>query len=207
MEDVAGPAIAEAEEEALPDEAVLAAGVTVGEELADDEPVGDTPDEIPDWLRDLDRVEAEGDAALAVSEAEESAAVAEEVPLIDEIPDWLRDLDKVDVEEVPATAMFGDEDEVEEEAQEGAVPASLLALVAAGLLDESDLESAMAEMSDEDLESQREEDVPGWLSELVEEDEQAVAEAVPAAAEPILQELPTPVLEMPVKEEPPVVEP
>ena len=178
MEDAAGPVVAEVAGEPEPDEAPE--GVAEG-----------APEGIPDWLRALGQPEEK------VAQVEEPAAVEEEVPLIDEIPDWLRDLDKLEVEEISASPVTGDEPQaVAEEGGEGAVPESLLALVAAGLLDESDLESAMAEMSDEDLASQRAEDIPEWLSELVEEDAPAAAEAEPAAGEPPLQEIPTPVLEM-----------
>ena len=167
--------------EAPPDDEVLAV-----EALAVDALAGDSPDEVPDWLRDLDAAEVEevAEPMVAEVETEEAPSVAEEVPLIDEIPDWLRDLDAVEVEEVagPPVAEAG-----LEEVGEGAVPASLLALVEAGLLDEADLDSAMAEMSAEELEAQRAEEVPEWLSELVEE-EPAVLEAIEPEPEPLVEE-------------------
>jgi tetratricopeptide (TPR) repeat protein len=157
--------------------------------------------EIPDWLRDLDKVETEGVAAPLVAEGQAEdlavAPVTEGVPLIDEIPDWLRDLDKVEVEEIAAPPSAEVEKEVAKEAE---IPASLLALVAAGLLDEADLESAMAEMSEEELATQRAEESPQWLSELVEEEAPATAEAEPAPPVPILQEIAIPVTEMPAEE-------
>jgi tetratricopeptide (TPR) repeat protein len=73
------------------------------------------------------------------------------------------------------------------------VPASLWALVQAGILAEEDLDEAMVQMSPEELEAQRAEAVPVWLRDLVGEDQiwtpaempqQAVEAAVP-------EELPT----------------
>ena len=183
MEDAAGPVVAEVVGEPAPDEAAS--------EASDAAPEG-----VPDWLRALSHPGEEAAAPEAV-QIEEPSAFEEDVPLIDEIPDWLRDLDKVEVEEISTPPVPGDESQaVAEEVGEGAIPESLRALVAAGLLDESDLESAMAEMSDEELESQRAEEIPEWLSELVEEDMPAAAEPEPAAGEPLLQEIATPVLEV-----------
>jgi hypothetical protein len=67
------------------------------------------------------------------------------------------------------------------------VPKSLQALVDAGLLDESDLASAMVEMSAEELETQVSEEIPSWLQELVTEEGE---EAVPPEAEVEEEEAP-----------------
>ncbi len=167
---IAAPPVAEIEEEEAP--------ALEEEVLADDE--------IPDWVRELD-----------VAKVEEGPVAAEEVPLIDEIPDWLRDLDELEVEEVagPPTAM-----DARDVGRETEIPASLLALVAAGLLDEADLESAMAEMSEEDLAAQRAEEIPHWLSELVGEEAPSAAEAEPTPSVLPVEGLPTPVIEMPAEE-------
>ena len=109
-------------------------------------------------------------------EEEEVPVAEEEVPVIDQIPDWLRELDEAEEEAAAA------EPPVAEPGEEQAVPESLRALVEAGLLDEADLDSAMAEMSAEELASQRTEEVPSWLRELVESETAAAAEA-PAEAE------------------------
>jgi tetratricopeptide (TPR) repeat protein len=151
-------------------------------------------DEMPDWLRDLGVAEAEeeGEAqpvaeletveisGLSLDEGEEEV-VTEAVPLIDEIPDWLRDLDAVEVEEISSPPVADSGERVVRASQ---VPASLQALVAAGLLDEADIESAMAEMSEDELAAQMAEDVPDWLKDLVEEEEPTAIESAAEAAEP-----------------------
>ncbi len=167
---IAAPPVAELEEEESP----------ALEEAAPAE------DELPDWVRELD-----------IAKVEDRTAAEEEVPLIDEIPDWLRELDEMEVEEVigPSIAM-----DAKDAGRETEVPASLLALVEAGLLDEADLESAMAEMSEEDLAEQRAEEIPQWLSELVGEEAPSAAEAEPTPSAPDVEGIPTPVIEMPAEE-------
>jgi len=169
--------------------------------------------EMPDWLRDLGVTAVEEVAAaetdliamppVAEAEVEETPDAVEEVPLIDEIPDWLRDLDTAEVEAgVAEPPLAGAEEDLS--VREAQVPASLRALVAAGLLDEADLESAMAEMSDEELAAQQVEEIPQWLSELVEEEAPSGAKAGTVPSVPFLQEIAIPVTEMPAEE--PLVE-
>jgi tetratricopeptide (TPR) repeat protein len=146
VEEVGPPPMAEvAEEEGAP---------TLEEEVS--------AEEMPGWLRDLETPEVEEVGPPPMAEVAEEE---EETPRPDvsgeEMPEWLRDLGVPEAEEVVPPPVL------EEEEEEAEVPASLLALVEAGLLDESDLESAISEMSHEALEAQRAEDVPGWLQELM----------------------------------------
>ena len=179
VEEIAEPPVAEEVEEEI---------LVVEAEALEDE-------EIPDWLLDLGVTEVEEAAdeqsvadlevteisALSLDEGEEQVVVVEDVPLIDEIPDWLRDLDAVEVEEISAPPVA---DAGEKMVSASQVPASLQALVAAGLLDEADIESAMAEMSEDELAAQMAEDVPDWLKELVEEEEPTAMESAAEAVEP-----------------------
>ncbi|MEJ2735026.1 MAG: tetratricopeptide repeat protein [Anaerolineae bacterium] len=151
VEEMGPPPMAEvAEEEVAP---------ALEEEISDEE--------MPEWLRDLEKPEIEevGPPPMAEVAAEEE----EEAPRPDvsgeEMPEWLRDWGAPEAEEIVPPPVL--EEEEEEAPSEAEVPASLLALVEAGLLDESDLESAMSEMSHEALEAQRGEEVPGWLEELM----------------------------------------
>ena len=50
--------------------------------------------------------------------------------------------------------------------QEADIPAGWLALIKAGLLDEADLESAMAKMTQKELDEDRAKTVPDWLRAL-----------------------------------------
>jgi tetratricopeptide (TPR) repeat protein len=160
-------------------------------------------EEIPAWLRELEEPVAQEVQAPPIAEVP-----VEEVAPAEEIPDWLREVEEPVAEEVeippiaeaPPEKIAPAEEvpewlrEVEEPAL-GQVPESLRALVQAGILDEADLESAMAEMSPEELEAQRAEGVPEWLKELVPE------EAPPAA-----EKVAPPEAEIPVEEAPPVKE-
>ena len=115
---------------------------------------------MPEWLR-----------ALEAPEVEEEAPPVEEAPFMEEAPL---------VEEAPPVEEVAPEAEVVVPPQVQ-VPESLRALVEAGILDESDLATAMAEMSEEDLEAQRAEAVPEWLRDLMGE-EAPVSDLAPAAA-------------------------
>ncbi|MGD9315565.1 MAG: tetratricopeptide repeat protein [Anaerolineae bacterium] len=150
-------------------------------------------------------------AAGVMKEEDEDTEEFEELaaPVDDEVPDWLQELvepeEPIEVEEVapvPAEDLFEPGipvvDAAEEAPLEGEVPASLQALVAAGLLDEADLDSAMADMSTDDLEAQRAEDVPDWLHDLIEapEGEVPMDEALPA------EEVVLPIVGLPEEDEP-----
>jgi tetratricopeptide (TPR) repeat protein len=179
-------------------------------------------------------------AAGVMKEEDEDKEEFEELaaPVADEVPDWLQELvepeEPIEVEEVaplPAEDVFAPGIPVvgvaEDAPLEAEVPASLQALVDAGLLDEADLDSAIADMSTDDLEAQRSEDVPDWLQDLIEVpegevmtppvveapvDEALRAEEVmlpvvgmPEGDEPVIQEVvDLPVVEAPVAEVPPV---
>lgn len=186
-------------------DAVLAGGVAASIAVAagmihdeDEEPpevsaIEEVPEveELPEWLQDLEDegVPSEEVAPAPVAEVE-AIAMEEDALSAEEVPDWLRDLDVEEMEAEEVAPLVVSE-VVEEVTPPGtAVPASLLALVEAGLLDEADLESAMAEMSAEELEAQRAEEVPSWLQDLVgEEPVLAGEEAEPA------EEIPSPAWE------------
>lgn len=168
--------------------------------------------EMPAWLRDLEAPEEEEIAPPPMAGVVEEEDVTErEVarPEVsdEEMPEWLRDLGVPEAEDIGPLPVL---EEKEEEAPTGAVvPPSLLALVEAGLLDESDLASAMSEMSNEALEAQRAEDVPGWLQELMENGVTPVHEegAPVTDARLVMQEAPDeevalPIVEAPVEEAP-----
>jgi tetratricopeptide (TPR) repeat protein len=201
LEQVAGPAtgeeaVLEAEEEAW----AIDAGVM---ELEEEEPLpaAAADEDIPEWLRELIGGEVpsaeemppepvlEEESPIAEVAAEEIVSdkeAAEPVPL-PEVSEEGWAVEAPHEEEVIVAATIE-----EEGAPEAEVPASLTALVDAGLLDEADLESAMAEMSDDELESQRAEDIPLWLQELIGEAEEPATE--PAAgkeAAPVTEELPS----------------
>ncbi len=150
VEEVGPPPMAEvAEEEVAP---------TLEEEVSEEE--------MPEWLRDLEKPEVEEVGPPPMAEvAEEEEEVPEPDVSDEEMPEWLRDLGVPEVEEVVPPPVLKEEEE--EAPSEAEVPASLLALVEAGLLDESDVDSAISEMSHEALEAQRAEDVPAWLQELM----------------------------------------
>jgi tetratricopeptide (TPR) repeat protein len=166
------------------------------EEPEVEEPVAEEAgpeEETPDWLRDLQWAE----------EPEVEEPVAEEAGPEEETPDWLRDLQWAEEPEVEETAEPPAETPVEATVSAAAgVPESLLALVTAGILDEADLESAMAEMSTEDLEAQRAEEVPGWLRELMDEETDLAAKEVapPDAEEPWAEEAVLAEVELEIKE-------
>jgi tetratricopeptide (TPR) repeat protein len=209
-----------AEEEAAPPPAVE-------EAVAEVEPVAEVPveeaapvEELPDWLRDLGAPLAEEEVAPppAVEEAEEEVEPVAEVSMeeaapVEELPDWLRDLGAPLAEEevAPPPAVEEVAEEVEPVAE---VPESLRALVEAGILDESDLGAAMAEMSPEELEAQRAEAVPDWLQGLIGEDVALAAEEAPVEVEGIIPPLVAKevveevelVAEMPAEEAAPVEE-
>ncbi len=170
------------------------------------------PDEdVPAWLRELHTPGVEEVVSLpAVEDVLSTAEVlGEDTGSEGDVPDWLRDLG------APGEDRFtlpGEEDltttPVEEEAlsPEKVVPQSLQALVEAGILDEADLDTAMAEMSAEELEAQQAQDVPGWLQDLM--GEEPLAEEV-APAEPaveMLVETPSEVTAQPTVETPPATE-
>ena len=146
------------------------------------EPQEEPAEEVPEWLRALAVEETPPVVGAAILPPVEAPAEPAE-----EIPDWVRALEIPEAEEIaPATVA-----EVPgEEIPKAEIPASLLALVEAGILDEADLSVAMAEMSPEDLEAQRAEEVPAWLQELVGAEEAMIAtQAMPVAeAEPVAEE-------------------
>ncbi len=117
------------------------------------------------------------DAADLEAAMHEMSPEALEAQRAEKVPDWLKELigeQPVQVgEPVPrAEEMEPVETVVPPPVEEAPlptpeVPESLKGLVAAGLLDEADLESAMKEMSAEELEAQRAEAVPDWLRELM----------------------------------------
>jgi tetratricopeptide (TPR) repeat protein len=163
-----------------------------------------TEEEIPDWLRELERPEVEGEGpppvaeevaeeALEAWEEETPEAIAEEEPTVlqAEIPVALEEEGPVVLEEAPVAEQAEaalEEEPAAEAAPVAEVPESLRALVEAGILDEADLETAMAEMSAEDLEAQREEAVPDWLQELMGEEAAAPEEELAAEEEPVAEE-------------------
>jgi len=157
-------------------------------------------EDVPDWLKGLVGGEAIYAPQEALSPQEEAPAEKPVAPLVDEppeeaaavkegipieeipeevVPEWLRDLEKAPLAEAAVQEAPGAEEVV---ASEPEVPASLQALVVAGILDEADLETAMAEMTPEDLEAQRAEETPAWLTELM-VDEEPVAEEAPVEEE------------------------
>ena len=150
-------------------------------ETPPEEPTLETA-EVPDWLRELEPAAGKPPAAEAPP-----PPLAEE-PTIEaaEIPAWLRELEPAAeegavVEEAPAPP----EVEAPPAEAEAEIPDSLKALAAAGLLDEADLESAMAEMSPEELEAQKAEAVPDWLQDLMAVEEGVAPEAAEAPAPPV----------------------
>jgi tetratricopeptide (TPR) repeat protein len=167
---------------------------------------------VPDWLQALIGAE------FAVAEAKEITpppaveAVEEEIELIaevpaeeaapiEELPDWLREPEAPapDEEVIAPPAVEERMEEVEPVAE---VPESLRALVEAGILDQSDLEAAMAEMSPEEAETQRAEAVPDWLQDLIGAEAAPVEEATPP---PVAEEeIAPPPMEEPAEAELPV---
>ncbi|HSJ57723.1 MAG TPA: tetratricopeptide repeat protein, partial [Anaerolineae bacterium] len=181
-------------------------------------------EELPDWLREL------GEPAI-IEEGEEELVAAVPVEEEEELPDWLRELgepvareveeeqeleptEAVDVpdyvfearEEAPAPEEVAVEPPLlETEARAGAVPESLRALVEAGILDEADLAAAMSEMTPDEIEVQRAEEVPDWLRELMGEEIRppiTAGEAPVISAPPELEAEP----ELAAEEERPTVE-
>jgi tetratricopeptide (TPR) repeat protein len=187
-----------APDEELPDWLREPAIPAAGEEFILDE-------ELPDWLRELGMPPAKEEVApppaaeglVEEMPAEEVAPVAEapveEFAPTEELPDWLRELETPSAKEevAPPPTVEEPAEEVEPEAE---VPVSLQALVEAGILDESDVGMAMAEMSPEDLEAQRAEAVPDWLQALIGA-EFAVAEAEAVTPPPAVEIAPPPVEE------------
>jgi tetratricopeptide (TPR) repeat protein len=186
-----------AEEEVLP---------PVAEALPEEEPAAG---EVPDWLLELRTPGVQAEAAekeapgeeipdwlleLKTPEAEEVEVPVEEAPG-EEIPDWLLELKTPEAEEVvsPAAEVAEEAAPVEEaplplaEVPPSEVPESLRALVEAGILDEADLEAAIAEMSAEDLASQQAEAVPDWLQDLMVEGAPTAEEVLPP---PVAEALP-----------------
>ena len=113
-------------------------------------------------------------AALSVpitaEEDMEEQAAGESVALqewgdTDEFPDWLRDMGMEGMAEtapeVPA------EEGAASPAPPSGIPRSLQALVEAGILDEAELERALATMTPEELAAQKAEEMPPWLAELI----------------------------------------
>jgi tetratricopeptide (TPR) repeat protein len=176
--------------------------------------------DVPGWLDESDTAPSDADvpvgaaglgAGLAAGvmvtagimhEDDQDTEEIEELsaPVSDEVPEWLQEL--VDLEE-PAGIDEGvslpvaDVDVAEGAPPESEVPASLQALVSAGLLDETDLDSAIAGMSTEDLEAQRTEDVPVWLQDLIEVPE-GEAIAPPVVEAPVDEVLPAEDVVLPV---------
>jgi tetratricopeptide (TPR) repeat protein len=132
--------------------------------------------------------ESDLESALAEMTDEQLAAQREE-----EIPDWLRELTAE--EAAPAAEMAEEALPVEEvegpplEPSTEPVPESLEALMEAGILDEADLESAMAQMTEEELEAQREEEIPEWLRELSTEEEVSAEETPAEEVAPPVEEV------------------
>jgi tetratricopeptide (TPR) repeat protein len=85
-----------------------------------------------------------------------------------ENPDWLRDLEPDIAAHVPEGDTAADQ-----------VPPSMRALVQAGILDDADVEAAMAQMTPEEIQQQRDEEVPDWLQALL--SERAAASGEPGA--------------------------
>jgi len=142
-------------------------------------------EEVPEWLQAL----ATEEVPPVVTEAMPLPAEGAVEPA-EEIPDWLQALEISEAEETAPATVAGIP---EEAAPKGEIPASLRALVDAGILDEKDLGVAMAEMSAEDLEAQRAEEVPAWLQELVGADEEHPAtKAVPMGEAQPVAEAPAP---------------
>jgi tetratricopeptide (TPR) repeat protein len=195
-EEAAMPPVGEAPEEAgkpeIPDSmrALVDAGIlseadleSAMAEMTPEQLEAQQGEETPDWLKDLAGEEAAPPVAAVL---EEEVTLAEEAPPAEEMPDWLRDLGIPEAEEVavppmvevPAEEALPAEEEalpLAEVPVEGIevaeeIPESLQALVEAGILSEADLESAMAEMTPEQLEAQRAEEIPDWLKDLTGEE-------------------------------------
>ncbi|MGD9374390.1 MAG: tetratricopeptide repeat protein, partial [Anaerolineae bacterium] len=127
--------------------------------------VDDIPEaEVPDWLQEMAPSEPEPRPADETGEEDEAgwvknAAAGAAVAGAAIVGAGMLADDEEPEGEMPA------EETVAEEAEEE-VPDSLQALIDAGILDEADLEEAMAGMTAEDLDAQRAEEVPDWLQEL-----------------------------------------
>ncbi len=185
-EQLAGPPLMEEAEPVGEGEGWL---IQAGVLLDEDEmvPSDATAEELPEWLRELIDEEAPSVGMIPGEPAELEPLAAEAVAEEMGSEEVIREEWEVEAPEeeglAPATV-------VEEEAAPEGVPTSLLALVEAGLLDEADLDSALAEMSEEELAAQRVEDTPAWLQELIGEaaapaaEEAALKEAAPAGEEP-----------------------
>jgi tetratricopeptide (TPR) repeat protein len=192
-EPVIGPAVVEeAEPEAEETGWLVEAGI-LEEEEEGAIPAGAPEEDIPEWLRELIGGEAPSAAEVPEEPAVElgsAAAVAAVAGIVshEEVSEEGGELEAPEEEEVVTEIIEA------EKAPEVEMPASLSALVDAGLLDEADLETAIAEMSAEDLASQQAEDIPIWLQELIGEaaepasEEAALKEAVPTAEEPSFRE-------------------
>ena len=193
-------------------------------------------EEVPEWLREIEAAEAgaatpppeespvvEGvlDNGDATSMLVTAGIVADEDLELDadqvsagEVPEWLQELFDEEAppaeQAAPPPALEAVEEEAPPEVEAppppGAIPASLLALVEAGLLDEADIDSAMAEMSADEIEAQRAEDVPEWLQDMVGEEPAAAEQMVEPAVEIEAPEEGIPAVEKapPVEEVPPV---
>ena len=159
-------------------------------------------EETPEWLRQLMSYEQAPPAGEAIPQEE---------PVPAEVPSWLLEVPKAETQktvplELESISVEAFPPEVESPPSEADIPESLMALVAAGLLEAADLEAAMQEMSPEALEAQRAEKVPDWLKELIGEEPTPVSEQVPHPAEeekpvetilPSEAEVPLPTLEVP----------
>jgi tetratricopeptide (TPR) repeat protein len=175
-------------------------------------------EEVPDWLLEIEAAEAgapspppeesplvegvldNGDATsmlvTAGIMADEDMELDADQALTEEVPEWLQELFDEETPPTEGVAPPPSVEAMEEEAPPvveappptSAIPASLVALVEAGLLDEADIESAMAEMSAEEIEAQRAEDVPAWLQEM-------------AGEEPVVEQMAAPPVEIEAPEE------
>jgi tetratricopeptide (TPR) repeat protein len=140
-------------------------------------------EKVPGWLKAL-WLQA---AATMPSEEEvppEGEAVSPEAEA-GELPKWVKALGALAATRAAAEKWAAEEEAPEGEepsmppsaVEEGAmlppqegVPENLQALVTAGILDESDVASAMAEVSAEELAAQQTEAVPEWLRDLIGEE-------------------------------------
>jgi tetratricopeptide (TPR) repeat protein len=163
------------------------------DEAAADEPPPEealAPDEeLPTWAQGIVAPEVK-EKVPAVEEAPPLAeAVVEDTTQVEDILDWLQEAE----EEVALEEAIAPDEEV---------PESLQALVDAGILDEADLDSMMTEMSEEQLEVQRTEAVPGWLTDLMGDGAVPSAEDAVAAVEevPPEEEARVPLAESPAEE-------
>jgi tetratricopeptide (TPR) repeat protein len=142
--------------------------------------------------------------AKEISPLAAGVAVREQAP-VEEIPDWVRELESLEEQEaaaavagedVPAEASSPPEVEalVDDTIFAARMRERLRALVEVGILDEVDLRVGLAEMSAGELGARHHEAIPGWLTELLGEEEMDLVlkevASLPGVETPIEERLP-----------------